>query len=260
MTVTNLLRINCSALFFVAAAAVHSTVPVRNEIFRCDQVDKSKNDEHHKILKNGEMHQILALALASIPRINPASKADREFFLKAISSAVKKVNEFIIEQRKLVLLVQKKRHQSKQLTSEESGRFRKICRFYQTGDINELLLRVAPVPISLAAAQAAHESGFGSDELIHKLNAYFGLAHSQVRLIKFDTLFNSAIAYAKTLNVNPRFREFRQQRATMMRESARLEGAKLVHCVKNYGTDKKYCKLIGNIIELHKLNELDKAG
>jgi Bax protein len=247
-------RAACVSLFFVVGAAYSA---VRDEIFHCDLVKESNDKEHHKILRDTDAYHIYPLALRGIPRTDSESKKDRDFFVKAISAAIRKVNEFVLEQRKLVLLVQEKRRQSQKLTAEESVQFVKICHFYQTTNINELLLRVAPVPVSLAVAQAALESRFGSDKLIHKLNAYFGLAQSETRLVRFDTLFNSVIAYVKTLNVNPVYREFREQRAVMMKKEVKLDGVKLAAYIGKYGEDKNYRKLVSEIIRLHKLSALD---
>ncbi|MDR2782167.1 MAG: glucosaminidase domain-containing protein [Holosporaceae bacterium] len=255
MMESKLFKIACSAIILIGSAAFSV---IRDEIFRCDQVRESNNYEHHKILRD-KNQLIRPLALKSIPQINPSSKTDRDFFVKAISSVVKKVNEIVIEQRKLVLLVQKKRREFKELTANESEQFKKICYFYQTKDMRELLLRVAPVPVSLAVAQAALESKFGSDRTMHQLNAYFGLAKSKIHLVKFDSLFNSVIAYIKTLNVNPCYNIFRQQRALMLNGSKRLDGVKLASCLGNYCTNRKYSDLLCKLIETHKLYALDQG-
>jgi Bax protein len=252
---TRIFRIVCAISVAVASNAVFSLV--RDEIFYCNQVNESNNDEHHKILRDEDAYRIRPLALKSIPRINHTIRTDRDFFVRAISSTIKRVNELVSNQRKLVLAVQKKRRQSMELTQEEANQFDKICCFYQTKNIDELLMRVVPVPVSLAVAQAALESRFGSDQLIHRLNAYFGLAKSGVQLLKFDSLFNSAIAYMKTLNVNPRFLRFREQRALMLRKFNRLDGLKLVECLKNYGSDKNYCYLVRSLIISNNLSALD---
>jgi Bax protein len=252
--VNKVLKIGCvSAVFWVNA--IFPTV--RDEIFQCDRAEEYNSDEHDKILRSREKEAIPPLALKSMPRTNSSSRSDRNFFVKVISSGIRKVNEFVIEQRKVVLSVHEKRQKFQKLSVEESRQFKKICSFYQTCNINELLLRVAPIPVSLAVAQAALESRFGSDKIIHRLNAYFGLALSDVRLVKFDTLFNSIIAYMKTLNVSPCFSKFRQERALMMAKSAKLNTEKLAMCLGNYGTDKNYCNLIRGMIRTQKLNAFD---
>jgi Bax protein len=252
--VSKVLKIGCVSAAFLVNTAFPSE---RDEIFQCDEATEFDADKHGKALHSKDAGTVPALALKSMPRTNSSSRADRNFFIKVISSGIKKVNELVMEQRKVVLFVQEKRQKLQKLSAEESRQFKKICSFYQTCNINELLMRVAPIPVSLAVAQAALESRFGSDKIIHRLNAYFGLAQSSVRLVKFDTLFNSIIAYMKTLNVSPHFSKFRQERALMIAKSAKVNTEKLAMCLGNYGTDKNYCNLIREMIRTQKLNALD---
>jgi Bax protein len=242
-----------SAVFFVSSAK--SRVDLRDELFECDKtVEYSKAQE---ILKKSDLRNIPRFPLKNVPLINLASKTDRDVFIKAIASTVGKANEFIKEQREFIIFVREKSRLLAKLTKHEIERLEKIRRFYQTRDFSELLLRVAPVPVSLAVAQAALESRFGSEPFICRHNAYFGLQKSRTSLIKFDTLFNSVIAYAKTLNVNERYKKFRQQRSLMMEKTNKIDATTLVHSLENYGTDKNYAKLLLKFIRLHDLATLD---
>jgi uncharacterized FlgJ-related protein len=207
----------------------------RDEIFGCDCVVE---------------------AMKSISLLNSYSRTDRIFFIKIIASTICRINEIIMEHRNFVLYVREKQCSCEELTTEEAELFKKICRFYQTNVFSELMMRIAPVPVSLAIAQAAIESKFGSDKTIHRLNAYFGLAKSRTVLVKFDNLFNSAIAYTKTLNVHKYYREFREQRELMINESGKIDGIKLATCIKNYGTNKNYRKLVLQLMRQYKLDEL----
>ncbi|MDR2724198.1 MAG: glucosaminidase domain-containing protein [Holosporaceae bacterium] len=205
---------------------------VRDEIFECDRIEGD---------------------LKGIPLLNSFSKADRDFFIRVIAFAIDKVNKIVMKQREFILFIKEKRQKCMELTTAEKEQFNKICSFYQTSDILELLKRVAPVPVSLAVAQAIHESKFGSDKNIQRQNAYFGLAKTKTRLLKFDNLFNSAIAYVKTLNVNGKYQGFRKRRMQMMNESGKIEGKELAHYIENYGTDKKYSKYVLQLIKEHQL-------
>jgi uncharacterized FlgJ-related protein len=227
---------------------------IRDEIFKCDQVNESSNAEKLRILRKTPLKNVPSLALKNLPLLNASIKADRTFFIKSIISTMNKVNQIVMEHRQLLLSVEGKKKKSIKLTEFESSQFKKICKFYQTENFRELSLRVMPIPTSLAVAQAILESRFGSDKTIQKLNAYFGLAVSSVRLLKFDSLFNSAIAYMKTLNVHPQYKEFRNQRAIMMAKTTKVDGLKLASFVDNYGTNKNYRKLIQSIIKLQNLN------
>jgi Bax protein len=240
------------------AAAKPQRVNVRDEIFECHSVNKSLNAYHHAMLQKVDLDKVPHLALEGIPQMNSSLKKNRDFFMKAIASSVGKVNEIIMKQRQLVLSMREKQRRQIKPTEYECKRFDQICQFYQTKDFSELLLRVAPVPLSLAVAQATLESKFGSNGIIYRYNAYFGLAKTKTSLLKFDNLFNSVIAYTKTINVNRCYREFRKQRALVLEKSQKISGIKLASCIGNYGTDKNYQKLVLKLMRLHGLHTLDK--
>ncbi|MDR0677968.1 MAG: glucosaminidase domain-containing protein [Holosporaceae bacterium] len=209
------------------------------------------------MLQKVNLNKVPYFALEGIPPMNSSLKKNREFFIKAIASAAGKVNEIILKQRQLVLLLREKQRKHIKPTEYERKRFNQICQFYQTKDFSELLLRVAPIPLSLAVAQAILESHFGSNRIIYLSNAYFGLAKTKTSLLKFDNLFNSVIAYTKTINVNRCYREFRKQRALVLEKNQKISGIKLASCIGNYGTNKNYQKLVLKLMTLHGLHTLD---
>ncbi|MBR1735351.1 MAG: glucosaminidase domain-containing protein, partial [Alphaproteobacteria bacterium] len=187
-------------------APVKDARKIRDELFKCNLlVNKNHSAIHSNLLKGINFQQadsrtIPPLALSTVKQINSALKTERELFLKHIIAAVKCVNKIIMEHRELVNFVNKKG--VNKLSESQKRKFYMICDFYKTSNLKELLYRVAPVPISLAAAQAALESGFGSNHYIHIVNGYFGMMKDSKHLYSFDTVFESVIAYTKTLNVN----------------------------------------------------------
>jgi Bax protein len=232
---------------------------VSDELFERDRVNGSEDIKSHEILRRSNFAEIRYFILKGIPLTNSTLKEDRDFFIKAIASTIGKVNEIVMKQRDFILSIDEKRQKRVKLIASEIEQWKKICSFYETCDFPELLRRVAPVPISLAVAQAIIESKYGSNKVIWRLNAYFGLMKSRTTLLKFDSLFSSAIAYMKTLNVNRRYREFRKQREIMMKESVKMDGLKLVPFLKNYGVDKNYSKLVLQLLIQCKLSVFDGA-
>jgi Bax protein len=254
-----LLSVFLACCLAAVSSSLHAGGRVPDELFERDRVNEFEDIKNHEILRKSNFAEIRYLILKGIPLTSSALKADRDFFIKAIASTIGKVNEIVMEQRNFIMSIDKKRQERMKLTTSEEERWAKICNFYKTHDFPELLLRIAPVPISLAVAQAIIESKYGSNKVIWRLNAYFGLMKSKTRLLKFDSLFSSAIAYVKTLNVNERYREFRKQREIMMKESGKIDGLKLVHFLQNYGVDKNYSKLLLQLIKQCKLSIFDEA-
>jgi Bax protein len=235
---------------------------IRNKLFKYDILLNKKYDElYHNILKSIKFSknsnvQIPEIALCSVKHTSLPSESDRHMFIKSIAAAINCVNKIIMEHREFIILVKNKKEA---LTPNEKDRFNMICSFYQTNNINELLERVAPVPVSVAVAQAALESGFGSSKHMHRRNAFFGMMRDAKNLYSFDTLFESAIAYAKTLNVNNCYKAFRKERAAMMRNAQKIDGKKLFNHLGMYYTSKLYKKQISALMKEYSLTSLDKA-
>lgn len=143
------------------------------------------------------------------------------------------------------------------------------------GDIDALLKRVDVVPPSLALAQAAEESGWGTSRFSRQGNAIFGQwtfdendglvprkreEGKNHRVKAFDSLLQSVRAYARNLNTHRAYREFRKLRAQMRRDGTQIGGRKLVDTLKRYserGAD--YVKTLRSIMAVNKLTRLDDA-
>jgi len=88
----------------------------------------------------------------------------------------------------------------------------------------ELLKRIRPIPVSLALAQAAIESGWGTSYFARKGNALFGQhagkgekgiptrRPSNVRVKAYATLSGSIHDYMRNLNTHPAYKQFRSDR------------------------------------------------
>jgi uncharacterized FlgJ-related protein len=244
-----------------AASSKHDPVKVRDTLFKCKiLLNKNCNEVLFGLLKkinftkNNEM-LIPSLAICSLKHTGKPSKADREMFLKSMAASVNCVNKIITEHRRFVINVRNKKFR---LTPREKEHFRMICEFYGTSKIDELLVRIAPVPVSLAVAQAALESGFGSDKHIHLNNAFFGMMKNSRQLYSFDSVFESTIAYAKTLNVNGCYRNFRKQRSSMIRNLQKIDGVKLSGYLQNYYVSKVYRQQVLTLIKEYSLDNLDR--
>jgi uncharacterized FlgJ-related protein len=246
---------------FADIKAVDNTAKViRNKLFKYDLLlNSSHTNFHHIIIKKfcfSKSDKLPAIALCSMEYACPSSKFNREIFLKSIACTVNCVNEIILEHRRLLRTVIK--NGIANLSEKEKSYFRMICSFYQSKEVNELLKRVAPVPLSMAVAQAALESGFCGSKYIFHRNAFFGMMESMTKLLEFDTVFESAIAYAKTLNVNTCYRKFREERMAMMKNSQKIDGVKLSNYLNRYSTEKKYVRRVLALIREYSLSDLDQ--
>lgn len=146
----------------------------------------------------------------------------------------------------------------------------------ETGDFELLLRRVDVVPPSLALAQAAIESGWGTSRFAREGNALFGqwvwgdesdgivpekrkdgMTH---KIRAFDTPLQAVTAYIKNLNTHRAYREFRDIRARLRNQGAGINGMTLAEGLESYSEKgREYIGLVRSIISANKLRPFDRA-
>ena len=143
------------------------------------------------------------------------------------------------------------------------------------GDIDVLLRRVDIIPTSLALAQAAEESGWGTSRFAREGNAIFGQwtfagdgnlvplrrDDGKIHSVRaFETLLDGAKAYARNLNTHRAYGGFREQRAGMRKTGQPVEGAVLARTLLSYSERRSaYVETILLIIAANGLSTLDDA-
>ena len=129
------------------------------------------------------------------------------------------------------------------------------------------------IPASLAIAQAAKESGWGTSRFALEGNAMFGQwtygkdgikpkdsGSKDHKVLKFPMLRSSVMAYQRNLNTHKAYREFRKNRAILRANNKKISGLDLVIYLKNYAaTGKEYVKTLTSIISQNKLTDFDNS-
>jgi Bax protein len=129
----------------------------------------------------------------------------------------------------------------------------------------ELLRRVDAVPVSLALAQAAMETGWGTSRVAQAGQALFGQmvfrsADDDGRVRKFEQLEHAVAAYAVNLNTHRAYADFRRAREQARREARPLDGHALAQHLQRYserGMD--YVRDIRSLMRVNGLRPLDRA-
>lgn len=112
----------------------------------------------------------------------------------------------------------------------------------------EILLRADFIPVSLALAQAAIESGWGTSRFAQQGNALFGqwawqasagikpaqASNSRAVVRSFPNLFGSVRAYMHNLNTHASYASFRERRKIMRGRSRADLGYQLAHHLDSY--------------------------
>lgn len=122
--------------------------------------------------------------------------------------------------------------------------------------LHEMLLsRVAPIPTSLALAQAAVESGWGQSRFAQEGNALYGqwawsadagikplnASNSRAVIRSFATIYDSVFAYMHNLNTHRAYQDFRDERAAHIAKGEAPSGLRLARYLTAYAeTGEKY--------------------
>lgn len=202
----------------------------------------------------------------------------KRLFIKLMLPLVLKANEQIMdERRRLIALRDKSYGYFGGLTARDRAWLGSMSVRYglNNPDVAALLRRVDVIPPSLALAQAAEESGWGTSRFVREGNALFG-QHSFVRgsglvplerddgeiheIKSFDRLLDSVAAYMSNLNSHWAYDAFRQARETQRQTQDYLDGHALAGTLSHYSERREaYVRTIRSIIENNGLSALDRA-
>ena len=130
------------------------------------------------------------------------------------------------------------------------------------------------VPVSLALAQAAKETGWGTSRFAQEGNALFGQwtwsgeglkpkdadQNEGHKVMKFNVLQASVRAYQRNLNTHKSYKDFRKARAELRDQGLSLDSLVLSEFLKNYAeTGNQYVEVLKKIINQNNLKDFDDA-
>ena len=141
------------------------------------------------------------------------------------------------------------------------------------GDLGALELGMDIIPPSLALAQAAEESGWGTSRFVVEGNALFGqwtdnkkngliplgrVINHNYRIEAFQSLLDGVRAYARNLNTHRAYRSFRAGRSELRRSGKILSGQKLsLHLASYSERGENYIRSLQKIITSNSLEKFD---
>jgi len=139
--------------------------------------------------------------------------------------------------------------------------------------IEQLRLRVDPVPPSLALAQAAIESAWGTSRFAVQGNNLFGQwcykkgcglvplrrnSGTQHEVAKFDTVSESVGSYIRNINTHRAYQDLRVSRAQLRTERGSASGHQLAENLLEYSElREKYVHEVQAVIRINKLARYD---
>ena len=201
------------------------------------------------------------------------TKKKREIFIKIILPLILDENSKITEDRKRLFKVLAKNFNT---IGERVGLKRRFKEYkIKDGDLSKLKMRMDTIPVSIAIAQAANESGWGTSRFALEGNALFGQwtwnkkgispknksKNQKHKILQFQILKASVKAYKNNLNTHNAYREFREVRAQLRQEDKQIIGLDLTQYLKKYASiGEKYVRILESIIKNNSLTDFDKAN
>ena len=179
-------------------------------------------------------------------------------------------NEKILDDRKKLKVLSEKKFTS---DLEKQWLRQKLLEYkVKKGNLDELLFKMDMIPVSIALAQAAKESGWGTSRFALEGNAIFGQwtwdgqgiaplnrdGDKNHKILKFPILRASVKAYKNNLNTHKSYTKFREKRKSLRDKNRAITGLALTNTLKNYAqTGSEYTKILNQIITQNKLSDFE---
>ena len=245
---------------------------VRLSAATIEELFKSTNYSLQDVRKNKLVKPIsLTLLPREIKKIENTKKRKDLFIQIILPLIIMENNSIKLDRKKLFSILNKNKN-----TKTEKAWLN--SKFKQYGVINKdlstLKIRMDEVPISMAIAQAAKETGWGTSRFALEGNALFGqwtwsgegIKPSEAdddtthKVMKLKILQASVRAYQRNLNTHSSYSDFRAARVELRDVGKKLDGVILSQYLDKYAeTGKEYVKILQQIIRQNNLTDFDDA-
>ena len=194
----------------------------------------------------------------------------KETFIKIVLPLIVAENEKILDDREKLKVVSEKKFTS---DLEKQWLRQKLLEYkVKKGNLDELMRRMDIIPVSIALAQAAKESGWGTSRFALEGNAIFGQwtwdgqgiaplkrdGDKNHKILKFPILRASVKAYKNNLNTHKSYLKFREKRNSLREKNKKITGLALTGTLKNYAqTGSEYTKILNQIITQNRLSDFE---
>ncbi|MDX1949553.1 MAG: glucosaminidase domain-containing protein [Rickettsiales bacterium] len=213
-----------------------------------------------KSVTNINRNQYISKVVANVN--NPKKRQ----FISSVGNATAEINQKILNERNSLIYVFKRFENGFPLTDNERKWINNLAVKYKVQNFNisnkakrdELLSKINIIPESLAIAQGALESGWGSSKLAREGFNFFGMkcnssncSNRNSNYAFFDSPKDAVENYVHNLNTNSAYQNFRIARKNL---GSNINGLKLAGHLDGYAQNKaKYQSQLTEIITYNKL-------
>ena len=233
------------------------------------------DETDYKLKDVREKKLVKPVALTLLPaeiKMIENTKKRKEFFIQIILPLILKENNNIRVDRKRLFNIINKSNNTELEKKWLSQKYKQYG--IPSKDLSILKIRMDEIPVSLAIAQAAKETGWGTSRFALEGNALFGQwtwsgeglkpkeseKNEGHKVMKFNVLQASVRAYQRNLNTHSSYQEFRFARAKLRDQGKELDSLILSEFLNEYAeTGEKYVEVLQQIIEQNNLKDFDDA-
>ena len=213
----------------------------------------------------------LTLLPAEIKMIENTKKR-KDFFIQIVLPLILKENNNIRLDRKRLFSIINKSNNTKLEKKWLETKYKQYG--IPSKELSILKIRMDEIPVSLAIAQAAKETGWGTSRFAQEGNALFGQwtwsgeglkpkdadKSKGHKVMKFNVLQASVRAYQRNLNTHSSYKNLRKARAELRDKGLALDSMLLVKYLNQYAeTGEKYVEVLQKIIKQNNLKDFDDA-
>lgn len=202
-------------------------------------------------------------------------------FFAYLTPIIEQQNEKVLERRERILDIQEELTTKGEISNESRDYIDTMVETYRLKDddlsvearIDELLLRVDRIPVSMALAQAATESAWGTSRFAQTGNNFFGQwcfqegcgtvpsrrgEEQNHEVASYDSPRDSVQSYFRNINTHRAYRSVRKMRAALREAGRDITGLELIKGLSSYSErGEDYISDLGQIIRGNQLHEKD---
>jgi len=248
-------------------------------VFRPERIDLPEPVLTEIVIEAQELPQ----SIPDFAAIQDVAEKKASFF-EFLSPYIDSVNQQILAQRQRLITFREKINNGSTLTRNEMNYLSGLRVEYELENevlntanlVNRLLRRVDIIPSSLALAQAANESAWGTSRFAVEGNNFYGqwcytegcgivparrIAGANHEVKSFDSVFESVKAYIMNLNTFPNYQKLRDIRQQVRQGGRSIDGISLSEGLDTYSSrGDDYIFELQSMIYSNNLLEFDRTN
>jgi Bax protein len=242
----------------------------RDDVSSAARLDHAFSRMGYRLEEIGEgMADVPPLFLTQVPGdLHRLTDTDtkKAVFLRVMLPLVLAVDEEIANDRARLLALAARKSAGQTLSPFDTQWLDALASHYgvEDGNLKKLITRVDVVPPSLALAQSAEESGWGTSQLVRRNQNLFGhtveVTGGEPGMRNFASLYEAVRAYVHNLNTHRAYDELRRTRAAARARGIAPDGQALVAALHGYSErGDAYVSTIRSLMRRNDLTRFDRA-